>query len=103
MDDRDAASAGASPREAESNCIKEIKVCITGHTGEGKSQLCNSLVGSNKFVVSDDLDPETQEVEFHEFEWEHEGSKLKLKVYDTPGLFDGNDSEKYFPEHKNTS
>ncbi len=95
MDGRDAATAGASPGEADSNGIKEIRVCVCGRTGEGKSQLCNSLVGSNKFVVSDGLDPETQEVEFHELEWERESSKLKFKVYDTPGFFNGNDSEKY--------
>ncbi len=95
MDDEDAATAGESSQKRDSDGIKEIKVCVCGRTGEGKSQLCNSLVGSNKFVVSGGIDPETQEVEFHEFEWEHEGSKLKLKVYDTPGLFDGNDADKY--------
>ncbi len=96
MDDKGAAStAGESPLQPDSNGIKEIRVCVCGRTGEGKSQLCNSLVGSNEFIVSDGLDPETQEVEFHEFEWEHEGSKLKLEVYDTPGFFDGNDADKY--------
>ena len=96
MDDKGAAStAGEPPLQPDSNGIKEIRVCVCGRTGEGKSQLCNSLVGTNECIVSDGLDPETQEVEFHEFEWEHEGSKLKLKVYDTPGFFDGNDADKY--------
>ena len=34
---------------------------VIGATGDGKSSLCNFILGANKFKVSDDPDSETKE------------------------------------------
>ena len=69
-----------------------VNVGVTGRCGVGKSKLCNSIIGEEKFKVSGGMDPETTEVASYEFCWNTNSRRsIKLKVYDTPGLGDGNE------------
>ena len=69
-----------------------VNVGVTGRCGVGKSKLCNSIIGKEKFKVFGGMDPETTEVASYEFCWNTNSRRsIKLKVYDTPGLGDGNE------------
>ncbi len=72
------------------NC-RDIHIVMTGVTGSGKSSLANALLGnssetSDMFVEGSDLDPCTQEVTGKKSRRNH---KIKLTVWDSPGLKDG--------------
>ena len=67
-----------------------ITVLITGKTGTGKSSLVNAILGKEVAKVGLSLDPETSEVTA--FENIIEG--IKVCVYDSPGLQDGQGLEK---------
>ena len=67
-----------------------INVCVTGRSGVGKSRLCNSIVGSKKFKIGNNMDVETTEVASHEFCWNTNPRKI-ITVCDTPGLGDQNE------------
>ena len=73
-----------------------INVCITGQYGVGKSRLCNSIIGEEKFNFSGNMDPETTEVSSSEFCWDTNPRKsIKLNVYDTPGLGESKEDAYY--------
>ncbi len=63
---------------------------VIGATGDGKSSLCNFILGTNKFKVSDDPESETKETM---------GSygindAKNIYVIDTPGLHDDKGTDK---------
>ena len=61
---------------------------MLGKAGVGKSTVCNSIVGSEKFAVSSGLDGVTKEVTHEEVEFTDSGVRYIVKVVDTVGLFD---------------
>ena len=65
---------------------ESFSIILLGETGTGKSQLGNALSGMNKFEVDDDAKSCTSKVKLCQFEFEAE----TVRVYDTPGLNDGN-------------
>ena len=75
---------------------RSIKFLVCGKTGVGKSTLINSLIGKEIFEVGvpadNNLGPTTKEVE--DFVW----NKLKISIYDSPGLQDANDKNRIYVE-----
>lgn len=68
---------------------QEIKILLSGKTGVGKSRLTNALIGEELAEEGEDVDPQTDKVTAYEFV----KNKVKIAVFDTPGLADatGND------------
>ena len=62
-----------------------INILITGATGCGKSSTINALFQSNKAKVGIGVDPETMDIEKHEFD--------NLILWDSPGLGDGKEAD----------
>lgn len=75
----------------------EVKIFITGKVGAGKSTLVNGLVGRECAKEGDTLNPETSKVKGYDFT----SAKVKVKVWDSPGLHDGTpNEEKYLKDMK---
>ena len=79
-------------RNLYDNC-RDIQIVMTGVTGSGKSSLANALLGNSsktldtdKFTEGHELHPCTQKVAGRRSRRNH---KIKLTVWDSPGLKDG--------------
>lgn len=68
--------------------IEKRNVVVVGKAGVGKSTVCNSILGYEKFEVSSGLDGVTKNVKHGEMEFTDSGVQYFFKVVDTVGLFD---------------
>lgn len=71
--------------------LKTCSMIIIGATGDGKSSLCNFILGKNKFTVSEDPNSETKETIGY---YGDDEETKNIYVIDTPGLHDDTGTDK---------
>lgn len=72
--------------KVEDNIPKRI--CVIGCVGAGKSSLCNTISGTQKYLTSSGIESCTTEVACNEEYWRGNQNQdnLKFELIDTPGL-----------------
>ena len=82
------------------NGCNTVKILVVGTSGNGKSTLVNGIMGKPVARVGKQSTPGTKYVQGYDL-IEAENNGIKVVVYDSPGLLDGNSKEnKYFEEMK---
>ncbi|MBC2579357.1 GTPase [Clostridium sp. DJ247] len=69
----------------------ELNIMITGATGSGKSSTINALFNDDVAKVGQDVDPETMTIKKYELD--------NIILWDTPGLGDSPEQDKYYAKN----